>query len=83
MTRLSPNWTLEKEAQIFSDSDVLHEDLKDFTIVTPAHTFIEIDDFPNNSSFASSFGASGSYKSYSTSSFKSPERLRNYRNDIQ
>lgn len=79
--KLSPNWTPEKEKEIFS-SDFNTATCRDYTIVTPSHTFIDIDDTPHNSSFASSFGAaSGSYKStFSPASFKSPDRLKNSKN---
>lgn len=75
--KLSPNWTIEKEKQIFSNDSNIGT-CREYTIVTPSHTFIEIDDAPHNSSFTSSFGASGSYKAaaFSPSSFKSPDRLK-------
>lgn len=77
--KLSPNWTPEKEKQIFL-SDFNMSNCRDFTIVTPSHTFIEIDDVPHNCSFTSSYGASGSYKAaFSPTSFKSPDRLKNFK----
>lgn len=78
--KLSPNWTIEKEKEIFSNNDSSLATCKDYTIVTPSHTFIEIDDTPHNNSFASSFGASGSYKAtFSPASFKSPDRLKHFK----
>ena len=72
---LSPNWTSEKEQQIFSSETISSN--RDYTIVTPSHAFIEIDDCPKNSSFASSYSTkNSSYKSssYSPAYLKSPER---------
>ena len=77
--KLSPNWTPEKEKEIFySEANV--SNCRDYTIVTPSHTFIEIDDVPHNSSFTSSFGAGNSYKTYSPASFKSSDRLKHFKN---
>lgn len=74
--KLSPNWTPEKEKDLFS-GDI--KNCRDYTIVTPSNNFIEIDD-PHNGSYASSYGAAGSYKSYSAGSFKSPDRLKHFKN---
>lgn len=77
--KLCPNWTPDKEKEIFhSEGNVLN--FRDYTIVTPSHTFIEIDDIPHNSSFTGSFGAANSYKAFSPASFKSPDRLRLFKN---
>ena len=76
--KLSPNWTPEKEQELFYTERNI-SNCRDYTIVTPSHNFIEIDDVPHNSSFASSFGAASSYKTYSPSSFKSPDRLKHFK----
>lgn len=76
--KLCPNWTPEKEKELFyTERNVTN--CKDYTIVTPSHIFIEIDDVPHNSSFASSFSAANSYKTYSSASFKSPDRLKHFK----
>lgn len=77
--KLCPNWTPEIEKEIFYTEGNI-SNCRDYTIVTPSHTFIEVDDVPHNSSFASSFGTNSSYKTYSPASFKSPDRLRHYKN---
>ena len=77
--KLCPNWTPEIEKEIFSTEGNI-ANCRDYTIVTPSHTFIEIDDVSHNSSFISSFGGGSSYKAYSPASFKSPDRLRHYKN---
>ena len=75
--KLSPTWTPEKEADMFSPSN--DPPGCDYTIVTPSHTFIEIDDIPHNGSFVSSYGTVGSYKTFSPGSFKSSDRLKNFK----
>ena len=77
--KLSPTWTPEKEAEIFSPSGDPPTACRDYTIVTPSHTFIEIDDIPHNGSFVSSYGTVGSYKTFSPGSFKSSDRLKNFK----
>jgi hypothetical protein len=76
--KLCPEWTPEKEIELF-DTEGNITNCKDYTIVTPSHTFIEIDDVPHNSSYASSFGAPSTHKTYSPSSFKSPDRLKHFK----
>lgn len=79
IAKLCPNWTPEKEKEIFyTEGSVTNS--KEYTIVSPSHTFIEVDDIPHNSSFTSSFGAANSYKTYSPASFKSPDRLKHFKN---
>lgn len=78
--RLSPNWTPELEEDTFSVS--ADPPSRDYTIVTPSHTFIEIDNIPHNGSFVSSYGTVGSYKTatFSPGSFKTSDRVKNYKN---
>jgi len=80
LAMLSPNWTIEKEKQLFSNDGLASS--REYTIVTPSHSFIEMDDVPYNSSFVSSYSAkTGSYKSatFSPASFKSPDRQKKFK----
>ena len=74
--KLSPNWTPEREADLFAPSSDPPAACPDYTVVTPSHAFIEVDDIPHNGSFVSSYG---SYKTFSPGSLKSSDRLKNFK----
>lgn len=78
LAKLSPSWSPEIENKMFNQSGIDDAPIIfDYTIVTPSNTFIEFD---NVRSFASSFSTvNNSYKShssYSSGSFKSPDRMK-------
>ena len=70
--KLCTNWTPEREEELLS-SDKLKNSSHDYTIVTPSHNFVELDEEPQK---GGSYG--GSYQS--GTSFKSPDRLKYHKN---